>query len=46
LREIVDMFAAAGKAHERAKDHGLMVSDDLLEAEVGGLQGESDCESR
>jgi hypothetical protein len=23
-----------------------MVSDDLLEAEVGGLQGESDCESR
>jgi hypothetical protein len=36
------MFAAAGEANERAKDHSLMVSDDLLEARVGGMQGESD----
>jgi hypothetical protein len=36
------MFAAAGEANEGAKDHGLMVPDDLLEAGVGGMQGESD----
>jgi hypothetical protein len=36
------MFAAAGKANEGAKDHGLMIPDDLLEAGVGGMQGESD----
>ena len=46
LGKIVDMFAAAGEANEGAEDHGLMVSDDLLEAGVAGLQGESDCESR
>jgi hypothetical protein len=38
LGEIVDMFPAAGEAHEGAEDHGLMVSDDLLEAEVGGQE--------
>ncbi len=39
LGKIVDMFPAAGEANEGAEDHGLMVLDDLLEAEVGG-QGE------
>jgi hypothetical protein len=39
LSKIVDMFPAPGETHEGAEDHGLMVSDDLLEAEVGG-QGE------
>ena len=42
LGKIVDMFAAAGKANEGAKDHGLMVADDLLEAGVDGMQEESD----
>jgi hypothetical protein len=39
LGEIVDMFTAAREAHEGAEDHGLMVLDDLLEAEVSA-QGE------
>jgi hypothetical protein len=39
LGKIVDMFAAAGETHEGAEDHGLMVTDDLLEVGVGG-QGE------
>jgi hypothetical protein len=39
LGKVVNVFPAAGEAHESAEDHGLMVSDDLLEAEVGG-QGE------
>jgi len=45
LRKIVDVFAASGKAQQGAKDHGLMVSDNLLEAGVGA-QGESDCKIR
>ena len=39
LGKVVDMFPAAGEAHEGAEDHGLVVSDDLLEAEVGGQGG-------
>jgi hypothetical protein len=46
LGKIVDMFAAAGQANKGAEDHGLMVSDNLLEAGVAGLQEGSDCESR
>jgi hypothetical protein len=42
LGEIVDMFPAAGQTNEGTEDHGLMVSDDLLEAGVGCLQEESD----
>jgi hypothetical protein len=34
------MFAAARKANKCAEDHGLMVSDNLFEVEVGGLQEE------
>jgi hypothetical protein len=45
LGKIFDVFAAAGKPNQRAEDHDLVVSDDLLEAGVVG-QAESDCESR
>jgi hypothetical protein len=34
------MLAAAGEANQGAKDHGLMIANDLLEAGVGGRQGE------
>jgi hypothetical protein len=36
------MLAAAGEPNEGAEDHRLMVSDDLLEAGVGGVQRGSD----
>ena len=41
-KAIVDMLAAAGEPNEGAEDHRLMVSDDLLEAGVGGVQRGSD----
>jgi len=45
LRKIIDVFAATREANERAEDHGLMVSNNLLEGGVGGLQEGSDCHS-
>ena len=45
LGKIVHVLAAAGKANKGSEDHRLMVSDNLFEAEVDGVQGESDCES-
>jgi hypothetical protein len=42
LGQIVDVLAAAGEPNKGAEDHRLMVSDDLLEAGVGGLQRGSD----
>jgi hypothetical protein len=39
LGEIVDVFAAAGKAQEGAEDHVLMVAYHLLEGEIGAQAG-------
>src|SRR5690348_17194430 len=39
LCQIVDMFAAACQAKQGAKDHGLMVLHNLLEAKVGTHRG-------
>ena len=35
LGEIVEVLAAAGEAQEGAEDHLLMVTDHLLEGEIG-----------
>jgi len=45
LSEIVEMFAAAGKAQKGAEDHLLMVAYHLLEAEIG-LQAGLDLKQR
>lgn len=45
LGEVFQVFTTAGKAHESAEDHGLMVADDLLEIGVG-VQRSLDCHCR